>query len=211
MEAQFDYNTQRNKISMSEYGRNVQKMIEYTATIEDNEKRDRMALAIVDLMGQMNPHLRNVEEFKHKLWDHIYIISDGKLDVTSPYPKPDLVELKKKPEPLGYPKQKIRFKHYGKNVEHLIEKAKTFEDPEKKKAFTECIGNYMKLVYQNWNKEGTNDLTIIKDMETLSGGELVLDQDSNLDTLARSSRNKKRRPPSKNYNGRDKRRNKKRY
>ncbi|GIV34054.1 MAG: hypothetical protein KatS3mg031_1589 [Chitinophagales bacterium] len=187
----FDYNTQRSPLVIREYGRHLQSMVEYVASIEDREKRNKLANAIVELMGQMNPGLRNVDEFRHKLWDHIYIISGGKLDVDSPYPKPDLDVIRKKPMHIGYPKNEIRFKHYGKNVERLIEKAVEMEDEEKRKAFTECIGNYMKLVHRNWNKDNANDATIKQDILTLSNGKLVLDDDSNLDSLTRSTKGRR--------------------
>src|SRR5688572_17179969 len=99
----YDYNTQRPDLVIREYGRHMQSMVEYAASVEDREKRTRLVQSIIDLMGQMNPHLRNVEEFRHKLWDHIYIISSGKLDADSPYPKPDLEKLQQKPKHLGYP------------------------------------------------------------------------------------------------------------
>ncbi len=189
----FDYNTQRPNLVIREYGRHLQSMVEYAASVEDREKRNKLTLGIIDLMGQMNPHLRNVEEFRHKLWDHIYFISGGKLDVDSPYPKPNYDELvKRKPGSVTYPKQKIRFKHYGINVEQLIEKAKVMEDEEKKKDFTECIGNYMKLVHRNWNKENPNDEIIKQDIVLLSDGALKLENDSNLDSLSRATPRRKR-------------------
>ena len=213
---EMEYNTQRNKLIMPEYGRNVQKMIEFTAQVEDVEKRNTMANAIVDLMGQMNPHLRNVEEFKHKLWDHIFMISAGKLDVKSPYPLPDLTAERVKPKHIGYPKKRIKYKHYGKNVELMIDKARALEDDEKKAAFAKVIGNYMKLVYQNWNKENVNDETIKQDILALSENELKIDESISLDMLTQSSKKKRRNPKSHGSgtspgaHGHHKRRNKKR-
>ncbi len=187
----FDYNTQRPHLVIREYGRHLQSMVEYAASVEDKEKRNKLANAIIDLMGQMNPGLRNVEEFRHKLWDHIFIISGGKLEVDSPYPKPNLDVIHKKPKHIGYPRQKIKFKHYGKNVESMIQKAMEMEDEAKKKDFTECIGNYMKLVHRNWNKDNANDATIKQDIIALSDGALVLDDDSNLDSLTRSTKSRR--------------------
>ena len=198
----YDYNTQREHLIIREYGRHVQSMVEYTVSVEDREKRNQMAQAIIELMGQMNPGLRNVDEFRHKLWDHLYIISDRKLDVDSPYPKPDMEVILRKPGHIGYPHQKIRLKHYGKNVERLIEKAISMEDEEKKKAFTECIGNYMKLVHRNWNKENANDELIKSDIVALSDGNLRLDEDSNLDSLTRSTKPRKQRAEGFRSNGR---------
>ncbi len=198
----FDYNTQRPHLEIREYGRHLQGMVDYAVSVEDREKRTKLAQTIIELMGQMNPGLRNVEEFRHKLWDHIFIISGGKLDVDSPYPKPNLEVIRRKPKHIGYPKQNIKFKHYGKNVERLIEKAIEMEDEDKKKGFTECIGNYMKLVHRNWNKENANDEIIKGDIEALSGGKLHVDDDSNLDSLTRSTKTRKR-PDNFRSNGRN--------
>lgn len=197
----YDYNTQRHHLVIREYGRHVQSMVEYVAGLEDRQKRNQQAQVIIELMGQMNPGLRNVDEFRHKLWDHLYIISEGKLDVDSPYPKPNVDVTRSKPKHIGYPRQAIRFKHYGKNVERLIEKAIEMEDEDKKKGFTECIGNYMKLVHKNWNKENANDEIIKSDIEVLSGGKLHVDEDSNLDSLTRSTKTRKR-PDNFRTNGR---------
>ncbi|HXH17841.1 MAG TPA: DUF4290 domain-containing protein [Chitinophagales bacterium] len=197
----FDYNTQRTHLVIREYGRHVQSMVEYAVSVKDRENRNKLAQAIIELMGQMNPGLRNVDEFRHKLWDHIYIISGGKLDVDYPYPKPNLEVIQRKPKHIGYPKQDIRFKHYGKNVERLIEKAISMEDEDKKRGFTECIGNYMKLVHRNWNKENANDETIKADIEILSGGKLHLEEGSNLDSLTRSSKPRKRAESRNNGGG----------
>lgn len=183
----YDYNTQREHLVIREYGRHVQGMVEYAASVEDKEKRARMVAGIIELMGQMNPGLRNVEEFRHKLWDHIFIISGGKLNVESPYPKPRSEKAGKNTGHMGYPRQSIRFKHYGKNVERLIEKAIDMEDEAKKKDFAECIGNYMKLVHRNWNKENANDEVIKQDIGSLSGGKLQLEEGSNLDSLTRAT------------------------
>lgn len=188
-----NYNTSRNPLVFKEYGRNVQRMIEHITSIDNPEKKSELADAIIDLLGQMNPHLKNVDDFKHKLWDHLFMMSDYKLEVANaPYPVPPRLEDVPPPKHIGYPKNRIKLRQYGKNVESLIEKAKDFEDPEKKKAFTEVIGNYMKLVYQNWNKENVNDQIIMEDIQKLSGNQLELTEDSNLDTLAKSNRGKRK-------------------
>ena len=199
----YDYNTQREHLVIREYGRHLQGMVEYAASVEDKVKRNGLAQGIIELMGQMNPGLRNVDEFRHKLWDHMYIISGGKLDVDSPYPKPNLEQIHKRPKHMGYPRQAIRLKHYGKNVERMIEKASTMEDEDKKRGFTECIGNYMKLVHRNWNKENANDEIIKQDIVSLSNGALHLDEDSNLDSLTRATPPRRNRPD--NYRGKDRR------
>ena len=117
---------------MREYGRHIQTMVDYLLTIEDKEKRQQQAHCVIELMGFLNPHLRNVEDFKHKLWDHLFIVSDFKLDVESPYPIPTRETLKAKPKPLPYPKRKPRYNHLGKNIEIIIDKALQEENPEKK-------------------------------------------------------------------------------
>ena len=118
-----EYNTTRNHLIMKEYGRNIQKMIEYLLTIEDRDQRQANAMALIELMGTLNPHLRNVEDFRHKLWDHLFLISDFKLNVESPYPIPTRETLKYKPERLTYPKKYPKLRHFGKNLEMVIDKA----------------------------------------------------------------------------------------
>lgn len=183
------YNTGRPKMELSEYGRHVQSMIEHVATIEDDEKRNQQANAIIELMGQMNPHLRNVEEFRHKLWDHIVIMSDFKLKVNSPYPTPEREKLYERPKPLPYPQVGSNQRHYGKNVETMIAKASSMDDKQKRETFTEVIGNYMKLVHNNWNNEVVNNQVIFEDIERMSSGKLHLEEDANLDQLAKPARN----------------------
>lgn len=183
-----EYNTNRNKLVFREYGRNIQKLIEYAVTVENKEERQKVADYIIELMGQTNPHLKNVEEFKHKLYDHLFIVADFKLDIDSPYPIPSKEQFTKKPDPLTYPKTKLNYRHYGHFVERMIKKAITMEDAEKKEAFTNVIGNYMKLVYQQWNKDTVNDIIIREDLQKLSGGELVIDDETNLTTHSKTQR-----------------------
>lgn len=167
-----EYNTTRNDLVIREYGRNIQKMIEYLLTIEDREKRQRNAMIVIELMGTLNPHLRNVEDFRHKLWDHLFLISDFKLDVDSPYPIPTRETLRTKPEPLPYPKKHPAYRHFGKNLEVVIEKALKEPDEEKKEGFTQCIGNYMKLAYANWHKENVHDDMIRAELAAITHDEL---------------------------------------
>ena len=124
-----EYNTTRNHLIMREYGRHIQKMVEYLLTIKDKEERQRNAQAAIELMGFLNPHLKNVEDFRHKLWDHLFLISDFKLDVESPYPIPTRETLKARPERLRYPKRYPKFNHLGKNIEVVIDKALKEESP----------------------------------------------------------------------------------
>lgn len=157
-----------------EYGRNIQGMIEYCCTLKDRDERNLCAKAIIQVMGQLNPHLRDVADFTHKLWDHLFIISKFKLDVDSPYPKPSPETFKEKPERLTYPGGRIRYKHYGKSIEAIIAKAKELKDGPEKDELTRLIANHLKKSYLNWNKDSITDDVIFKNLEELSGGELKM-------------------------------------
>ncbi len=176
----FDYNTTRKKLILAEYGRNVQNMVKYIVDLPTKEERNRYAQVVIDLMGFLNPHLRDVADFKHKLWDHLHIISDFKIDVDSPYPKPSEDAIRFKPAPLIYPQQRIKYKHYGKTVELMINRAKAIEDPERKQLMVQSIANFMKMAYVIWNKDSVADETIIKDLREMSNGELQLEDHVNL-------------------------------
>ncbi|MBL7701720.1 MAG: DUF4290 domain-containing protein [Ferruginibacter sp.] len=167
-----EYNTTRNFLVMREYGRHIQKMVEYLLSIENREERQRNAYAVIELMGFLNPHLKNVEDFRHKLWDHLFLISDFKLDVESPYPIPTRETLKAKPERLHYPKKYPKFNHLGKNIEVVIDKALKEENPEKKQGFANAIAYYMKLTYSNWHKELVHDDNIQTELSAMTKGEL---------------------------------------
>ena len=167
-----EYNTTRNHLIMKEYGRHIQKMVEYLLSIENKEERQRNAYSVIELMGFLNPHLKNVEDFRHKLWDHLFLISDFKLDVESPYPIPTRETLKAKPERLKYPKRYPRFNHLGKNIEVVIDKALKEENPEKKQGFANAIAYYMKLTYSNWHKELVHDDNIQSELSIITKGEL---------------------------------------
>ena len=176
----FDYNTTRKKLILAEYGRNVQNMVKYIVDLPTKDERNRYAQVVIDLMGFLNPHLRDVADFKHKLWDHLHIISDFKIDVDSPYPKPAEDAIRFKPAPLSYPQQRIKYKHYGKTVELMISRAKNIEDPERKQAMIQSIANFMKMAYVTWNKDSVADETIIKDLREMSNGALQLEDNVNL-------------------------------
>ena len=178
-----DYNTSLPQLIIPEYGRNIQKMIDYAVSVEDREERNKVAKAIINVMGQLNPHLRDVTDFKHKLWDHIFIISDFKLDVDSPYPKPTRETFQTKPEKVSYPSNDIKFKHYGKTVERIIEKAKEFPEGEEKNVLTEQIANLMKRSYLSWNRDSVTDEVILKHLKTLSNGDLELPEDTTLRSI----------------------------
>jgi hypothetical protein len=167
-----EYNTTRNDLVMREYGRHIQKMIEHLLTIEDPERRQKNAHAVIELMGFLNPHLKNVEDFRHKLWDHLFLISDFRLDVKSPYPIPTRETLKAKPERLDYPKRYPKFSHLGKNLELIIGKALKEQNPDKRLGFANAIAYYMKLAYNNWHKELVHDDAIQSELNGITEGQL---------------------------------------
>ncbi|MCH1443382.1 MAG: DUF4290 domain-containing protein, partial [Candidatus Poseidoniaceae archaeon] len=142
-----EYNTTREKLILPEYGRNVQNMISHAMDIKDREERNRATQAIIEVMGQLNPHLRDVDDYRHKLWTHLFLMSDFKLDVDSPYetPKPEI--LNEKPEQMNYPSGKIRFGHYGKYTEQLLKKATEINEPDAKDSFKMAMANFMKKQY----------------------------------------------------------------
>lgn len=186
-----EYNTTRNSLIISQYGRNIQKMIEYTLTMEDRVKRTRAAFLIVDVMGQMHPQVKDTVDFKQKLWDHLHIISNLELDVDCPYPAPTKQTLEAKPEPIPYQDNKIRYRQYGKNLQRIIEKAIELEDGTEKDAFVKTIANHLKKSYLNWNRDSVNDELIYEHLEVLSGGKLKLPPNVRLmntgDILSRGS------------------------
>jgi hypothetical protein len=163
-----DYNTQRQHLLQPEYGRIIQNMVNYCCTIEDREERTKAAKTVISIMGAANPHLRDVPDFKHKLWDHLAIMSDFKLDIDWPYPLPDKNLLHEKPKRLPYSDNKFRFKHYGKFVEQILKKINDIEDPEKKNALIEIMSNHMKRSYITWKREQISDETIFNELQKLT-------------------------------------------
>lgn len=168
-----DYNSQRKKLPLPEYGRNIQNMVDYLFTIEDREKRNKSAQTVIDVMGNLYPYLRDVAEFKHKLWDHLAIMSDFKLDIDYPYdpPTPDI--LTEKPNMVPYHESNIRYKHYGNIMEALIRTASEIElSDEERTALIELLANHMKKSYVAWNKDGVADDKIFQDLKELSRGKI---------------------------------------
>ena len=221
-----EYNTERNHLMIREYGRHVQNLIAYAKGIENREIRQATVESIIQLMGQLNPHLRNVADFKHKLWDHLFMIGGFDMDVDSPYERPTAEISKPSPADLPYPKQKIRFKHYGKNVESMVAKARAYEDPEMRKGLTEVILNFMKMAYRNWSNEEVSDELIKQDLQTLSEGTLVIEDEMNIEAFVKatpttnvssgsnnrkSNSNKGSRNNSRNNNNNKRSNNKRRY
>jgi hypothetical protein len=171
-----NYNTSRSKMIIPEYGRHIQQLVDHAIKLEDKEEQNKMVLAIVDVMGQLNPHLRDVPDFTHKLWDHIHIMSNFKLDVDSPYPTPTPEQFMEKPKPMPYPAGKIRFKHYGKGTESLIGKAVEMGAGEEKNALVESIANLMKKHYLTWGRSSVDDAQIISDIKRISRGNLEVQE-----------------------------------
>jgi len=175
-----DYNTSRKKMVLPEYGRNIQEMVDYACTIEDREERNRAARTIIQIMGQVNPGLRDQGDVRHKLWDHLFIMSDFKLDIDSPYPIPPKEKFNQKPDPVEYNTHDIKYMHYGRITEQLIEAAIAMEEGPEKQALVTMIANHMKKSYLTWNRNQVTDEIIFKDLETLSGGKLKVSENTRL-------------------------------
>jgi hypothetical protein len=169
-----DYNTQRPQIILKEYGRNVQKLVEYIRTIPSKEKRTEMAYTLIELIKQLTPLIKDQPENPQRVWDDLYIIADFNLDVNSPFPVPERDILFKKPEKVDYPQSQVRFKHYGKNIEKLVKEALKKEDPQEREDAIIYLGKLMKTFYGNWNKETLDDSVILKDIQEMSGGALKM-------------------------------------
>ena len=170
----YDYNTQRKRMALPEYGRNVQKMVDHIKTIKDRDERNRAAKTIISIMGNLNPHLRDVGDFKHKLWDHLSLIASFELDIDSPYPVPEPAKFVEKPKQVPYRTGEIRYLHYGRIIELMIAAAAGMEDGDEKEYFTTLIVNQMKKSYITWNRGQVADEVIIADMKLLSRGKLKM-------------------------------------
>lgn len=184
-----EYNTQLPQLIIPEYGRNIQVMIEHCITIEDRDERNKCARAIIQVMGQLNPHLRDISDFTHKLWDHLFVISKFRLDVDSPYPLPNPESFVTKPKTVSYPASKMKYKHYGKTIERIIDVAKTYEEGAEKKELTRLIATHLKKSYVNWNKDSVTDDVIFKQFKEMTNNELSIDETTVL-THANELKNK---------------------
>ncbi len=171
-----EYNTKRDHLTIPEYGRHVQKMINHAISITDKEERQKCVEAIIAFMGQMNPHLRDVKEFTHKLWDHLHIMSDFKLEVEAPYPKPEAEKLLEKPDPMSYPGNKIKFSYYGNTIQSMIATAMEMEGAEKE-IMSGMIANQMKKSYILFNESSVDNNMIRLHLKQLSNGNLTLADD----------------------------------
>lgn len=177
-----EYNTERSKLIIPEYGRHFQKMVDYAVSIEDTEERNKVAKAIISVMGNLQPHLRDVPDFQHKLWDQLFIMSDFKLDVESPFPITTKEMLQQRPEPLKYPQNFPKYRFYGNNIKRMIDVAVSWEKGDKRDGLEYTIANHMKKCYLNWNKEVVDDSAIFNHLYELSNGEIDLKGESLTDS-----------------------------
>lgn len=175
-----EYNTTRPKLLLPEYGRNVQEMIAHAMEIAEKDERNKAARAIIEVMGQLNPHLRDVDDFRHKLWTHLFVMSDFKLDVDSPYEIPKMEVLNSKPDRMIYPKGKIRYGHYGKYTESILANAHETTDPEEKEYLKTSMANFMKKQYLAYNNDAVENHVIANQLKDLSKGELILENPDEL-------------------------------
>ncbi|GHV07653.1 hypothetical protein FACS1894160_0590 [Bacteroidia bacterium] len=197
------YNTQKRRLALPEYGRNIQNMVDYCISIPDRKERTRCANTIINIMGNMFPHLRDVNDFKHILWDHLAVMSNFALDIDYPYEVLKQEDLYIRPPRLPYLQGKITYKHYGKNLEQMIKKATLYEKGEEKEYLIGMLANQMKKFFLTWNKEVVDDRKIFKDLEDLSGGKIIRDEDSHKLTeskeiLSKKNKNLTRRQNKKN-------------
>lgn len=169
------YNTQRKKLPMPEYGRGIQDMVEYALTIPNKEERQRCANTIVAIMGNMFPHLRDVPDFKHKLWDHLAVMSDFKLDIDYPYEVKTARETHVRPRPMDYPMKRIRYRHYGYLLETLLRKMREMPEGKERDVLTRMVANQMKRSLYNWNKDAMEDSKVVADIAEYTGGAVKLD------------------------------------
>lgn len=190
-----EYNSQRSKLIVPEYGRNVQKMAEHLLTVEDREKRSQMAKTLVQVMAQLHPEMKGTSDVRQKLWDHLHIITGFKLDVDSPFPKPSQELLEKRPDPIPYAQENIPFRHYGKHIIRIIEAVSEMDESPEKENLISAIANHLKKSYLAWNRDSVTDEIIADHLSRLSKGKLKLSDTARLqntsDILAKQRSKKK--------------------
>ncbi|MEZ4803450.1 MAG: DUF4290 domain-containing protein [Gelidibacter sp.] len=188
-----EYNTEREHLIIPEYGRHMQKMIQYAKERPSKEERNRVAKAIIAVMGNLQPHLRDVPDFQHKLWDQLFIMADFELDADSPYPIPSKEELYARPEALKYPQNHPKYRFYGNNIKTMIDVANTWEEGDLKEALIYTIANHMKKCFLNWNKDTVEDDVIFGHLRELSGGKInLMEADEDLSDATSLMRTKKK-------------------
>lgn len=168
----FEYNSSKKLLVLPEYGRNIQMMVDYIKSVEDRDERNKLAQSIIAIMGNLNPHLRDINDFKHKLWDHLAIIADFELDIDYPYEVPKAEMFRQKPRIVEYGTHNIIFRHYGKAIEMMVEAALSMPDSSEKDALVNVIANHMKKSYLIWNRETVDDEVILNDLKKISKGKL---------------------------------------
>jgi hypothetical protein len=172
------YNTSRELMKIKEYGRGIHNMVKHLMTIEDRELRQKNAEAIIEIMAILSPQQKAIEDYKQKLWDHLFLISEYKLDVDCPFPIPTQEHKERKPEPLPYPKSKIKWNHFGKKFEDIFEKAIVETDEEKKQGYIQVLFLFMKIAYTNWHKESIHDDMLRDELASMSKGKLIYEPGS---------------------------------
>jgi hypothetical protein len=188
-----EYNTEREYLIIPEYGRHLQKMVNYAKELPTKEERNKVAKSIINVMGNMQPHLRDVPDFQHKLWDQLFIIADFKLDADSPYPTTTKEELNERPKPLEYPQNFPKYRFYGNNIKTMVDVANTWEEGELKEALKYTIANHMKKCFLNWNKDTVEDYVIYNHLFELSDGKIDLKgSEEDLTDATTLMRNKKK-------------------
>lgn len=175
---ELDYNTQMNILNLPEYGRNIQRMVDHALTIQDREERKRCAQTIINIMGNLFPHLRDVPDFKHKLWDHLAIMADFKLDIDYPYELIQKENLFSKPDVVPYQSGRIKVRHYGRYLDELIDKAVLMEEGPERTRLVQLIANHMKKCILSWNRDAVDDQKIFDDLSQLSNGKIVVNPDT---------------------------------
>lgn len=219
---EMEYNTDRPALPLPEYGRHVQSMVDYCMTLNEREHRNAVAQSIIDVIGNLNPQIRDTPDFKHKLWDHLFIMSDFKLDVDSPYPIPTQETFVGKPERVEYPSKSSKYRHYGNIIRDMITKAATMENGEERDAFILAIANQMKRSYLAWNKDTVDDSVIWQELRALSQGQIDISGSTlanansigipstggttqkNKNFKNRNNRNNNNKKPFKKFNNRNK-------
>lgn len=204
---QLEYNTERKQLIIPEYGRHIQKMINQAIATEDEVERNKIAKSIIGVMGNLQPHLRDVPDFQHKLWDQLFIMAEFALDVDSPYPKPLPEVFEERPNPLGYPQNFPKYRFYGNNIKRMIDVAISWDESEKKVALEYAIANHMKKCFLNWNKDTVDDYVIFRHLLELSDGQIDLAA-KNEDLSDASNLLKQKRKFVSNNNNKNQHRNK---
>lgn len=211
MTNELEYNTEREHLIIPEYGRHLQKMVNYAKERQTKEERNKVAKAIISVMGNLQPHLRDVPDFQHKLWDQLFIISNFELDADSPYGVPSKEELTSRPEPLRYPQNHPKYRFYGNNIKTMIDVANTWDDGEMKDALVYTIANHMKKCFLNWNKDTVEDDVIFGHLKELSGGKIKLSESDEDLTDASSLMRGKKKHSNKGHHKKKSNRGRKRY